>query len=161
MTDKFTLIIKGPKLNFEREIDGSLASRMLTIALTASPLSMDVELSSIGETAISSNLEAKQNSGTKASIGELITETRAKTNQQKILVIAKYIINHNGASHFTAKDIRLGFIQAREKLPGNFFRDLNQLIQTNWIAREHVGGKYYITRTGETALKNKFLKVGS
>jgi hypothetical protein len=75
---------------------------------------------------------------------EAIEVSGAKTNPEKILAVAAYILQ-DGADTFKAEDVKSQFRRAREPLPANFGRDLSAAISAGWISEDdNESGEYYL-----------------
>lgn len=75
---------------------------------------------------------------------EAIDVSGAKTNPEKIVALAAYVLQDGGAT-FKVEDVKAQFRRARETTPGNFPRDLSTAIAAGWIHEHDVDGEYELT----------------
>lgn len=87
---------------------------------------------------------------------EAIQESNAKTNPQKILVFANYIITHENKDSFDSASIRQLFRRAGEPEPGNYSRDWREAIKQTFIYETEEKNTYKITDFGESILRTGF-----
>ena len=90
------------------------------------------------------------------SIRNFLDEAGPKRNADKITAIAAYL-KDLGQGTFTRDQVKKHFRMAREPIPGNYGRDFADALATGWIAEDHTyPGSYYITSSGEAALRDGF-----
>lgn len=92
----------------------------------------------------------------KLSVGEFVEQCQAKRNPDKITAIGVYLQDYAGLPKFTRDDVKQQFQKAGEGIPGNFPRDFNVAISSKWLSEDVEGSGYYVTRTGKTAVEQKF-----
>lgn len=80
--------------------------------------------------------------------------TGAKTNPQKIVALARYVLQDGGET-FNIDAVKVQFQRAREPMPKNMSRDLGLAIAAGWI-EESEEGEYYLTNEAYKALQNGF-----
>jgi hypothetical protein len=91
------------------------------------------------------------------SIREFLDESGALSIPEKIVVIGRYMVEHESSSDFTRDDIKSRFASARETVPANLSRDLGRAIEYGWAAEDPAKpGRFYVTRKGEDALRGRF-----
>ncbi len=93
------------------------------------------------------------------SIRQFIVEKSPTDDVQRSLVIGYYLEKQSGLASFNAKDIELGFVDAREKVPGNV---ADKILKNVWkghmmqVKDDKDGLKAYVlTNTG-----TKFVESG-
>jgi hypothetical protein len=90
------------------------------------------------------------------SLREFLDQHEPGRNVEKIVAIAAYLEEHRGMGSFTKEDVRKGFRDASEPVPGNYGRDFNWARSAGWIANTDNRGEYYVTKTGREAVQNNF-----
>jgi hypothetical protein len=97
----------------------------------------------------------RRSTGKRMSIGELLDEKAASTNQQRIACFAYYREKHEGDQNFSASDLLPYFAKAKAPAPGrNYMRDYNKAVKLAWIHDD--GSKSYLTGKGEAAVEAGF-----
>ncbi len=87
---------------------------------------------------------------------QFINEATAKTNVQKIAVIAKYLKDRN-REVFVRSEIVEEFRRAGEISPKNIGRDIKETVIAGYICESpDQTGEYYLTNEGERAVVEKF-----
>lgn len=87
---------------------------------------------------------------------DLINESKAKTNAQKITVLGKYLSEKDGTGEFLIKDILYELRKMGEE-PGNFTRDLKKAISLKYIYPvPSKKDKYGVSERGLSGIQNKF-----
>jgi hypothetical protein len=86
---------------------------------------------------------------------DVIRESNAKTNMQKILVFAKYHIEKNNGLTFDPQEIKIYFRKTGIGEPRNYGRDIRDAIKLNYIYEEQPG-EYVITDYGNKLLESGF-----
>ena len=88
---------------------------------------------------------------------EALKISGAQTYSEKIVALAAYLLK-DGRETFKPEDVKAEFRRVREKLPGNFSRDLNSAIKAGWVAEEqNTTGEYYLTNKTDGILEGKFV----
>lgn len=91
------------------------------------------------------------------SLREFLEASEAKRNPDKITVIGRYILQHEGRHDFKRDDLKGRFRDAGEGIPANFGRDFNWAVRNGWIAEDpHHRGSYYVTKKGAEAIESRF-----
>ncbi len=81
----------------------------------------------------------------------------AGRNPDKILAIGDYMLECEGAEDFGRVEVKSRFRTAGEAMPKNFTRDFGWALKNGWIAEDpNKPDRFYVTRTGKTALSEKF-----
>ena len=148
-TYKVTLVGEGT--SFERDITEAVALEILATIMGDAPPS-----------ARSGAIQAEvprtgAGSGRAQSVREYIDQSEPKRNVDRILAIAGYLEDVRDVDTFSADDVRRGFRDAKEKVPGNYSRDFSWAVKNGWLSPDDdVPGEYYVTETGRTALNSKF-----
>lgn len=109
------------------------------------------------ETLIENNTEKKVATKKAENPREALTKSGAKKNPEKIVALAAFLLKDGGET-FKPDDVKAEFRLAREKLPGNFIRDLNSAIRAGWVAEDqNAKGEYYLTNKTDGILEGKFV----
>lgn len=88
---------------------------------------------------------------------QFINQAGAKTNVQKIAVIAKYL-KDQGREVFVRSEIVEEFRRAGEVSPKNIGRDIKEAVIAGYICESpDQTGEYYLTNEGEEAVMGKFV----
>lgn len=91
-----------------------------------------------------------------SSPSELINESKAKTNAQKITIIGNYLQKKDGQDSFLDKEVLLQLRKIGEQ-PGNFSRDVDTAESLQYIYPINVKeGRYGVSAKGVKAIENKF-----
>ena len=154
--NKTTLVLKG-KIGYEEEITAAQAAQIIAF-LNAD----DGEAPTLGAPFLAPKppaREAKTNAVENAR--DAIVRTGAKTNPEKIVALAAYVLEDGGGT-VKADAIKAQFQRARETVPAKFARDLSSAITSGWIA-EGDGGEFYLTKNVEGIFEEgfKFPKAGA
>jgi hypothetical protein len=155
----YELKIEGEGLSLSRRIDESLLSGIMHLLLGGSPPSLAPTPFPAHSQTLGSHRRypTADPSVAKTSLREYITETGAKRNPDKILVIADFLERFEDLQGFGRDDIKGRFRSAGESPPGNFPRDFAWTVSNGWIAEDpNVKGQYYVTRTGHAAIEGRF-----
>jgi len=96
--------------------------------------------------------------GKKLSVKEYIKERTPNNDVQRTIVIADYLEKIESKEEFVTKDISEGFRKAKLKVPANVPDKIQKAIFNGWIANGKNKGGYYLTSSGEEAIKNSFNK---
>lgn len=140
-----TISIKG-KVSYDDSITVAQAARIITY-LDASETGEASLGPSLGTgpqgTGDSSAPTGHMTGGSVASAREALDLSGAKTNPEKIVALAEYVLQDGGET-FKVEDVKTQFRRARETAPANFSRDLSVAVQAGWIAQGD-GDEYYTT----------------
>ncbi|HCT76504.1 MAG TPA: hypothetical protein DGG94_02960 [Micromonosporaceae bacterium] len=79
----------------------------------------------------------------------------AKTNPQKIVALAAWVLQDGGET-FQLDAIKVQFQRAREMMPKNLSRDLASAITSGWVAESDMPGEYYLTNKVQNVLEGGF-----
>jgi hypothetical protein len=167
MTDQenYSVEITGDDFQFKRMITKEVASKLVLLALTGetqgfhgqSPLPSAQAPPPVQAPRLNAQGSSAQTDVMPVSIREFLNDSQAKRNPDKITAIASYLKIHQARDVFDKQDIIGGFRSAQEAIPKNVTRDMNWALKSGWIAENpDEKGKYYITVTGEKAVKGKF-----
>lgn len=145
--DQHKIIISGPIINFNIEVDGVVAAQVYQGL---------AKLASKGFEPPESTHDDKTQSLVLGQMSpqEYLIEVHAKTNPEKILAFAQ-LLKDGGISSVETGELRLQFQKASEPVPANFKRDFIKAVRSGWIARG-TNEKYYVTNLGTQALESKF-----
>lgn len=92
----------------------------------------------------------------KLSIKEFLIEKNPSNDVKKTTCIGYYLEKYDGVESLTAKNITEGFRKAKVKVPLNVPDKIQKSISNGWIAPGSKKREYYVTITGEEAVKNSF-----
>lgn len=143
--------ISGDGLSFEKETDMHRAGQI--IAFLSSDLAVDT---SVGREYPSSPVavlglgEARRKSPRQA-----LSESDAKTNAEKIVILANFIRIQKGVESFSPKEIQVEFKRAGESLPKNLTRDFMTAVTQGYIL-ENEEGDYSLTDLGLEVVADGF-----
>lgn len=153
----YELTLKGAGFTVERTIPESLALSVVALIMGGDGSRVAPRRGASGAAASSIRSGAGQDLA--MTVGEFLTEVEAKRNPDKILAFGAYLMDEMGRETFTRDEVRSMFQKAAEPVPGNFHRDFTWAIQVRWLGEQPgTPGAYYVTKTGRTALGNKFAK---
>jgi hypothetical protein len=82
--------------------------------------------------------------------------TGAKTNPEKIVALAGYVLQEGSRETFSVEDIKPLFKRAGEITPKNMGRDLLVAIKNGYIDEADQKGEYYFTRKATSTLEDGF-----
>lgn len=154
--NRTTLILKG-KIGYEEEISAAQAAQIIAF------LNADQgEALAVGAPMLAPRPPVRQvNSKLVENARDAIIRTGAKTNPEKIVALAAYVLQ-DGGDTVKADAIKSQFQRAREAVPAKFARDLSTAITFGWIA-EGDGGELYLTKKVENIFEDGFVfpKSGS
>jgi hypothetical protein len=154
--NKTTLILKG-KIGYEEEVTATQAAQIIAF-LNAD----DGEAPTLGTPVLAPKPPARDaHTNAVENARDAIVRTGAKTNPEKIVALAAYVLQ-DGGDTVKADAIKAQFQRARETVPAKFARDLSLAITSGWIA-EGDGGELYLTKNVEGILEEgfKFPKAGA
>jgi hypothetical protein len=151
----YELTLKGAGLTIERKIPESIALSVVALIMGGDGSRIGPRRG--GSVAAASLTATGSRQGLATTVGEFLTEVEAKRNPDKILTFAAYLMDEMGRESVTRDEIRSMFQKAAEPVPGNFHRDFTWAVQNRWLGEQPGSpGAYYVTKTGRTALGNKF-----
>lgn len=78
---------------------------------------------------------------------ELLNHLRWETHPEKILLLAAWHEARGGTTPWKSADMDAVFLNAKERSPANFPRDIKTAIKSGWI-HTHTPRTYSVTRTG-------------
>ena len=136
--NKTTLVLKG-KIGYEEEITVAQAAQIIAF-LNAD----EGDAPALGAPVLAPKPPARDvNTNTVENARDAIVRTGAKTNPEKIVALAAYVLQ-DGGDTVKADAIKAQFQRAREVVPAKFARDLSTAISSGWIS-EGDGGELYLT----------------
>jgi len=156
MNEKLTKIVITGKVAYEDEITIAQAAQVIGFlnANASGSLPSGGLRSGVGGFAAGAPDEAKVTSPRAA-----LDVTGAKTNPQKIVALAAYVLQDGGET-FKLDAIKVQFQRAREATPKNLTRDLSTAIATGWVTETDTPGEYYLTSKVSNVLKDGFFSDG-
>lgn len=145
--------IEGEGLTYSTSTTIIKASRVIAF-LNSSQSTMAEQEGEVSPTAsLSPNLSFQQ---FPKSPRDIIIESGAKTNMQKILVFANYYCKSNNVEEFKQSIIRSYFQKSGESYPRNFSRDMKEAISLNYIYESDTHDSYRITNYGYSLVNSAF-----
>ena len=148
------ITINGEGLSFEKETDMHRAGQIIAflssdVAVDASAVraypSSPIAVLGVGETQRKSPRQA-------------LSESDAKTNAEKIVVLANFICIQKGVGSFSPKEIQVEFKRAGESLPKNLTRDFMTAVVQGYIL-ENDEGDYSLTDLGLEVVEGGFSNI--
>jgi hypothetical protein len=85
-----------------------------------------------------------------------IDETGARTNPEKIVALASYVLQEGTRDAFSLEDIKPLFKRAGEVTPKNLGRDLISAVKAGYITESNQRGDYYFTKKASSSIENGF-----
>jgi len=153
MTQRYKIKLTGPGLNIDREIAEVIAQQVVMLTLGADRPTTPQR----SQPGASTQRPATRSGGQELSIAEFLTDSQAKRGPDKLTAIAVYLRDHRSKAAFSIPDLKKGFEDAAESVPGNLPRDINWAKRVGWIApKAGQRGMYYVTGTGAQAVTRKF-----
>jgi len=155
-----TVTLIGDGLNYETEASVIQAAKIIGF------LNMDDSFSQQGaDTAALANDQPfleERSSRALSSPREVILESMAKTNTQKILVLGEYITQRDNTDEFSPSELKTLFVKAGEPAPRNLARDINDAVRAGYIVESpDTSGAYFVTNTGRRVLTDGFGTIRS
>lgn len=152
--ESYSLRLEGNGISVTREVGQDMARVILDLILGG-----DVKVpqgnSALDDPAPSDIRE--EPSRPALSLREFLEESEAKRNPDKITVIGRYILQHEGRHDFKRDELKGRFRDAGEGIPANFGRDFNWAVRNGWIAEDpDHRGSYYVTKKGAEAIERRF-----
>ena len=148
------LTIQAPGLNVQASVTDTALTELIRItqdyrdqeadsAVAAAP---PISTESPKGSAVSGEEATK---GVLASYGaaELLNYLRWETHPEKILLLAAWHEARGGTAPWKSADMDAVFLNAKERPPANFPRDIKTAIKSGWI-HTHTPRTYSVTRTG-------------
>lgn len=145
------ITISGDGLSFEKETDMHRAGQI--IAFLSSDVPVDpsiVRAYPSSPVAVLGVGESRRKSPRQA-----LSESDAKTNAEKIVVLANFICTQKGVETFSPKEIQVEFKRAGESLPKNLTRDFMTSVSQGFIL-ENDEGDYSLTDLGLEVVEGGF-----
>jgi hypothetical protein len=153
----YSVKISGPGLTLDQQVPKAMADRLIVLLLTgqANPSTS----SGGGKPAAPASATAHMHSGDAPSLREFLNGIDPKRAPDKITAIGEFLRQHGGKADFKVEDIIQGFEDAAEPVPKNLPRDMKWTTNAAWIApRSGTKGAYYVTKSGQEAVAQKFSK---
>lgn len=148
----YALVLEGNGITIKRDVPESVARAVTALVMGGAPAAPSPQ------TAVAAGFAGAPTAslGGRQSVREYLNEVSPKRNAEKITAITAYLKEH-GQETVTRDQVKENFRKAGEPTPGNYHRDFTDALATGWIAEDHANaGNYYITSTGEAAIKNGF-----
>ena len=123
-----------------RDQEATVAAASFGAGTTHEAATKTASLATTGEEALKAQL-----SGYGAA--ELLNYVRWETYPEKILLLGAWHEARGGSVPWKSADMEAVFMQAKERPPGNFPRDIKTAIKSGWI-HTHTPRTYSVTRTG-------------
>ncbi|MDO8487655.1 MAG: hypothetical protein Q7S45_05150 [Candidatus Curtissbacteria bacterium] len=144
-----TITIEGDGLSLKKETNLQKAGQIIAfLGLAENSSEAGTRLDLVPSTVLSSPLAL--------SPAELVIESKAKTNAQKIAVLGSYLLEKDGRDDFLTKEVLLLLRKIGEE-PHNFARDLRTAESSQYVYPiDTKKGKYGVGQKGKQAIQNKF-----
>jgi hypothetical protein len=160
-SERYELILKGEGVTVERNIDQETAFAILAALMGGSPAAAGPAAAQsgpgLGPQRAAESPVAHSGPRASQSLREFLNEAEPKRNPDKIVAIADYLQRVRGMQSVTRDDIKRGFREASEPVPGNYGRDFRWAVSTGWIAADHEErDQYYVTDSGRKVVDAKF-----
>jgi hypothetical protein len=91
---------------------------------------------------------------------ELLNHLHWETHPEKILLLAAWHEARGGNAPWKSADMDAVFLNAKERSPANFPRDIKTAIKSGWI-HSHTPRTYSVTRTGWNKVADGLAKLQS
>jgi len=153
MTDEvrpLKLIISG-KLQFEDQI--TLAQAAHILAFLDRPASGAI--AGTHSQVLGKALGSQQPNGM-PNPRDALEASQAKTNPEKIVALALYVVQDGSKETFTIDDIKPLFRRARETPPANMTRDLDIAVRAGWVSESETKGEFFVTAKASGVLETGF-----
>ncbi len=152
----FRLKLTGEGMNLDRTVASEIAQHIVALVLRGT-VPAGSELAAGLRAAHAYGGAAAGTDKTTLSVREFLEQHQAKRIPEQIATIGLYLKMHNNAAVFTKKDLVKGFEDAQEPVPKNLPRDVAWTVKIGWVApKSGQKNSYYLTGTGEAAVKAKF-----
>jgi len=152
MNDKPIKITLTGKVAYQDSLTVSQAAEIIAFLNNATTTSPSLPGSSTPTRHLTGNRGA---SVQVASAREALNQSGAKTNPEKIVALAAYILQ-DGSENFRLESIKPLFQRAREAAPKNLTRDLDVAIRSGWIVEAETKGEYFLPVKTEGVLSTGF-----
>jgi hypothetical protein len=156
MSDNPIKISITGKVSYADEISVTQAAQIITY------LNSGTESASLGSPVIPTSTATPSNpSAAGSQVGsprDALDITAAKTNPEKIVALAAYVLQ-DGGENFTIDTIKPLFRRARETAPQNMTRDMDVAIRSGWIGDGEVKGEYFLTAKAAKVLDTGFESI--
>jgi len=155
---EFKLQLEGDGISVNKAINEDMARRIVNIILgnPFNPIYSDGKRTKDSPEQAGGKI-IRNYTNLPSSLREHLDESQAKTNPEKILAMASYLLDQGNSDTFGQDEIKNQFPIAQEKPPANFGRDFRWVQSNGWISEHHQQpGRFYITKTGHRALQEKF-----
>lgn len=153
MPQRYKVRLTGPGINIERQVAEAIAQQVVLLTMGAEPSATGSETAKLpvgGGTAV-------RGVRRDVSVAEFLADSQASRGPDKVTAIGVFLRNHGGKATFSIPDLKKGFEDAAESVPGNLPRDINWAKKVGWIApKAGQRGVYYVTATGMQAVTRKF-----
>lgn len=154
--ETYQLIVKGNGITVERAISNDQLVTVLSIVLGGSrALAGAVAPATRTGSGREDSLSGSSRPG--MALREYLNDVVPKSSPQKLVVAALYQ-RETLEKEATGRDEFKTLLQrAGEQIPKNLGRDISVAVRSGWLEEDHAeAGRYYVTRTGEDAVRNRF-----
>jgi hypothetical protein len=162
----FKLTLDGNGISVERSVDSPTAWRIMAVLMEAEGAAAGSSMPAMSAPHTGQPALGAQGPATSAqsrspgpgtqSLREFLDAHEPGRNVETIVAIATYLKVHRGMETFKREDVKKGFREASEPVPGNYGRDFNWARSAAWIANTDTRGEYYVTDTGLKAVRANF-----
>jgi hypothetical protein len=143
------------RIAYEDDITIGLATQIIALIHGATHLGMSPSSAPASPTT-SAPAEVTSRQRTVANPREALDVCGAKTNAERIVALAAYVLQDGEFETFTLDSIRPLFRRAREVTPKNITRDLDGAIRAGWIGEGDAKNELFLTAKSENVLEIGF-----
>ncbi len=151
--DEVIISIEGNGLSYNGITDAFKAGQV--IAFLNAPSGSSAVHSNMGSIATQRQILGVEKP--RKSPREAIIQANAKTNAQKIAVLADFWLQLDGKESFSPSDLKPFFAKAGEPVPKNYSRDMRDAVQQCYITELiDQSGQYILTEKGQELVASGF-----
>ncbi len=154
--ETYSLTVTGRGVTVKRTITDDQLVTVLGIVLGGTPMVANT-MAPTAMTGLRTQGSSRGSGRPAVALREFLNQAAPKTFPQKLVVLALYQRESQGKD-FTGRDEFKALLQrAGEGIPKNLGRDISNAVKAGWLEEDHEElGRYYVTRTGEEAVRNGF-----
>lgn len=157
MTDgDYKITIEGPETKVSRAVDEEVANSILTQLLGGgSPFTSTGQGTSTKNTREGNKESESSQTPNSVPVNEFMAGLNIDNNVDRIAAVALYLRDQLGQRSMNKDEIANWFQKSGQAAPKNLPRDIQSAVKKNLIAEDNnEGGQYFVTNTGENALRN-------
>lgn len=154
----FKITIEGPGMNVNKELPESKVLQVLAIAFpstSSQPPSADAMQTPDGASQGTNPSQSAKLKQAEMAISEFLADLKIGNNAEKIAAVVLYLKEQRDQPLTSRDELPNWFQKAGEAIPKNITRDLATAVKQRLVAEDHTSaGHYYVTGTGEKALRS-------